>query len=137
MNVVDNKLMHLPGYTTKIGSDPSSQNGNKYVSTVKNGVIANQDFQAIPDIKHNCNKYSENTINDAPTSGTKECNLASYHQAALDPGRNDSKKSLTLNHHYQEEKGEEKGIELNVYRYNGWKNCLNSNGSDVAKSTLV
>ena len=136
-NTVGNNVMYPPEYTTKIGCHPNYQETNKSFPTLKNGVIANQDFPVIPNIKHSCITYSENSINNVPTSKNKECTLVSKHRTTLDHIRTDSKKSLTLNHNYQEEKGEEKGIELNVYRYNGWKNSLNSNGSDGTKSTLV
>ena len=136
-NTMDNNVMHLPEYTNKIGSDPNFQKENKCFPTMKNGVIANQDFQVIPSIKHNCNRYSKNSTNNDLTPEAKERTLAANHQQTLDHLRNDSKNSLTLNHNYQEEQGEEKGIELNVYRYNGWKNSLSLNGSEVTKSTFV
>jgi len=136
-NNVGNNVMHHPECTTKIGSDPNSHGTNKSFRTMKNGVITKKDFKVIPSIKSNCTTYSENSINNGHTSETKECTLVSNHRKTLVDIRTDSKKSLTLYHNYQEENGKEKGIELNVYRYNGWNNSLNSNNSDVTKSTLV
>ena len=80
---MDDNVMHFPEYPTETGSDLNFQNTKKGFQNMKNGVIANQDFHMASTVHHNCKKYSDNSIDNASTLGTRVGNLASNHHERL------------------------------------------------------
>jgi len=117
-------------------SQKLKKNDKLEVNSLRNGDVKNQDFKAGSSIKSISNVYSKNNLtnhNCIPTITT--CNLVSNYSITNQARRESN--SLTLNHNYEKEEEEGKCIELNVYRYKGWKNSLNQNTFNATKSTLV
>ena len=131
-NETDMCLQHCESITTnslKLNDQPGA-------TRLRNGNIANHEFKVGSSIKFTSNVYSQKNItNRNSTPSMNRCNLVPNYSKTNQARRESN--SLTLNHNYEKEEEEGNCIELNVYRYKGWKNSLSHNTCNATKSTLV
>ena len=90
-------------------------------------MIHNSEHSVYPDKHYVCNKAISTSVPCQLTPNDVTYSPASLVERDIT--------SLTLNHNYKDDG--DSGIELNVYRYQDWKNSQDPNKITVTKSTLV
>ena len=129
------KETSIPECNTTIANGKKPPKVVENQSLASNGIMDHCEICMIHDSKHSVYPDKHYVCNNAiSTSVPCQLNLndVTYSPASL-VDRDIT--SLTLNHNYKDD--EDSGIELNVYRYQDWKNNQDPNKITVTKSTLV
>ena len=129
------KETSIPECKTTIANGRKPQKVVKNQSLASNGIMDHCEICMIHNSEHSVYTDKHYVCNNA-ISTSVPCQLTpndvTYSPASL-VERDIT--SLTLNHNYKDDG--DSGIELNVYRYQDWKNSQDSNKITVTKSTLV